>query len=217
MNSAALISFALGVLLLTTIGCASADRSPGAAAQTTGPTSGPDSGATSGASSGASATEPPAPIRAWMERLTVAHAYDPATGFIVAREVIDLPEVLAASPSLGEAVQQSRAEGKPLVVFATADRCAPCQQFKKDALNDARVVARLHRADLLAVHIEVDREPEAARRYLGGTGIPMSYLLRNGEVVARLSGQRDGKTLAHWLDEQLWITPGTRAEFSADR
>ncbi|TVQ54212.1 MAG: thioredoxin [Phycisphaerales bacterium] len=200
MNYVALIcvSSAIGFFCLVLLGCASADRSHGVADQTTESTS------------ETSPAEPPAQIRAWMDRLTVAHAYDPATGFIVAREVIDLPEILAASPPLGEAVQQSRTEDKPLVVFATADRCAPCQQFKKDALNDVRVVDRLRQADLLAAHIEVDREPEAAQRYLGGTGIPMTYLLRNGEVVAQLPGQRDGETLAHWLDEQLRITSERR-------
>ena len=172
---------------------------------------------TASTTSGAREAEPPAQIRAWMDRLTVEHEYDPSTGFIVAREVIELPGILAASPPLEKAVQLSRAEGKPLVVFATADRCGPCQQFKKDALNDVRVVDRLEQADLLAAHVEVDREPEAARRYLGGTGIPVTYLLRDGEVVASLPGQRDGQTLARWLDEQLHASSGAHGAFSADR
>jgi len=35
-----------------------------------------------------SSSAPPPRIQAWMDRLTVAHAYDPSTGFIVARETI---------------------------------------------------------------------------------------------------------------------------------
>ena len=90
----------------------------------------------------ANATPPPE-IQAWMERLTVEHAYDPATGFIVAKETIALPPTLAEGPNLDDAVRQAGEDGRLVIAFATADRCAPCQQYKRDALNDARVIARL--------------------------------------------------------------------------
>lgn len=145
-------------------------------------------------------SSPPPAIQAWMDRLTVEHAYDPETGFIVARETIGLPSLIADAPRLDAAV--ASAGGARLVVaFATADRCAPCQQYKRDALNDARVIARLDDPGLLPVHVEVDREPELADRYLGGRGIPMTYALRDGEVVAVLRGQRSADELLAWLDE----------------
>jgi len=144
---------------------------------------------------------PPPAIQAWMDRLTVEHEYDPQTGFIVAREVIRLPPVLADGPALDDAVRASMASDRPLVVFATADRCAPCQQYKRDAMNDARVVVRLQKPSLLATHVEVDRHPDAAREHLGGLAIPMTYLLRDGSVVATLRGQRSAEDLLAWMDE----------------
>jgi len=140
-------------------------------------------------------------MQAWMDRLTVEHEYDPQTGFIVAREVVGLPPVLSGAPALGDAVAASMTTDRPLVVFATADRCAPCQQYKRDAMNDARVVVRLQKPGLLATHVEVDREPDAAKQYLGGLGIPMTYLMRDGAVVATLRGQRSAEDLLAWMDE----------------
>jgi thioredoxin-like negative regulator of GroEL len=138
-----------------------------------------------------------------MDQLTVDHRYDPETGFIVAREVVALPSVLADGPSLADAVVQSRETNTLLIVFATADRCAPCQQYKKDALNDPRVIRRLMRDDVLATHIEVDRDPAAAQKYLGSAAIPMTYLLRHGEVVETLPGQRSADTLYEWLNSHV--------------
>lgn len=142
---------------------------------------------------------PPPAIRAWMDRLTVAHEYDPETGFIVAREVVDLPPLLRDAPPLERSVEQGRREGRPVVVFATADRCAPCQQFKRDALNDPIVIRRLASTGWIATHVEVDREHDAAVRILGSAGIPVTYLIVDGQVVDRLPGQRSAKELLDWI------------------
>jgi len=143
--------------------------------------------------------EPPARIREWMDRLTVDHEYDPETGFIVAREVIELPEVIASGPPLEEAIRVGAAESRGVVVFATADRCAPCQQYKKSALNDAAVIAALRESGLVVTHVEVDREPESAESVLGSRAIPMTYLLRDGNVESVLRGQRSAAELLEWL------------------
>jgi len=153
-----------------------------------------------GSAPGAGAEPPPA-IRAWMDRLTVSNAYDPETGFIVARETIGLPAVFTESPPLDRALQQAEEQGALVIAVATADRCAPCQQYKKDALNDPRVIERLGGGGLLATHVEVDREPELADAYLGGRGIPMTYALRGGERIGVLRGQRSAEELLAWLDE----------------
>ena len=145
------------------------------------------------------ATAPPPAIAAWMDRLTVAHEYDPKTGFIVAKETIPLPPIVAEGPSLEVAIEEAGSD-RLVVAFATADRCAPCQQFKKDAINDAAVVATLSETRFLPTHVEVDESPELAERVLGSRGIPMTYALRDGVVVAQLRGQRSAADLLAWLD-----------------
>ncbi|TVQ63703.1 MAG: thioredoxin [Phycisphaerales bacterium] len=148
-------------------------------------------------------TEPPPAIRAWMDRLTVPHEYDPETGFIVARQTIALPAILTDAPRLDEALEQASRNQRLVIAFATADRCAPCQQYKKDALNDERVLARLADPRLLPTHVEVDREPALADAHLGGRAIPMTYALRHGRVTSTLRGQRSPEELLHWLETVL--------------
>lgn len=134
-----------------------------------------------------------------MDRLTVDHEYDPKAGFIVAQETVELPPLIAEAPSLDAAIDQAGA-GRIVIAFATADRCAPCQQYKKDALNDASVIAMLSERDFLPTHVEVDRSPELADTYLGSRAIPMTFALRDGKVVARLRGQRSAADLLAWLE-----------------
>ena len=144
---------------------------------------------------------PPPAIAAWMQRLTVPHHYDPATGFIVADETFPLPPVLARAPDARTLVAFGREHGVPVVVFATADRCAPCQQFKRDALNDPEVMILLESGAIFATHLEVDRDPDAARELMGSTAIPVTWLLRDGQVVDRLNGQRSAAELRDWLQQ----------------
>jgi hypothetical protein len=172
------------LVLLAALGCATDPPPPAAATTTT--------------ASVGSRTPSPA-VQAWMDRLTVAHHFDPATGFIVADEVVALPAPLRDAPPLDEAAATARAEGRILIVFTTADRCGPCQQFKRDTLNDPGVIAALADPRFLAVHVEVDRETEAVRRVLGETGIPASSAWRDGAVVSRLPGQRSPADVLTWL------------------
>lgn len=134
-----------------------------------------------------------------MDRLTVPHEYDPKTGFIVARATTPLPPAIANGPPLDEAIRNAGGE-RMVIVFVTADRCAPCQQFKLDALNAPSVVARVSGPGFLPTHLEIDRSPELADAYLGSRAIPMTYALRDGRVVARLGGQRSAADLVAWLD-----------------
>lgn len=142
---------------------------------------------------------PPPNIQAWMDRLTVDHGYDPETGFIVAREVIGLPSIIASGPAADEAVRMGKAESRPVLIFATADRCAPCQQYKKSALNHPAVIKALSSPGLITTHVEVDRQPELADEVIGSRAIPMTYLFQDGELVSSLRGQRSAEELLEWL------------------
>lgn len=144
-------------------------------------------------------TAPPPRVQAWMDRLTVKHAYDPKTGFIVARETVALPPIVRDAPPLDAAIAQA-GSGRTVIAFATADRCAPCQQYKRDAINDPAVVARLSESRFLPTHVEVDRSPALADEHLGARSIPMTYALRDGKIVAELPGQRSAAELVAWLD-----------------
>ena len=147
----------------------------------------------------AASTTPPPRVKAWMDRLTVKHEYDPTTGFIVARETVALPPLIGDAPPLDAAIAQA-GSARTVIVFVTADRCAPCQQYKRDALNDPTVIARLSDARFLPTHLEVDRSPALADAHLGTRSIPMTYALRDGKITAELRGQRSAADLMAWID-----------------
>lgn len=151
--------------------------------------------------SATSEAEIPPQTKAWMDRLTVQTSYDPKTGFIVAREVIELPRVLRDAPKLPEAIEEARGARRPVLVFATADRCGPCQQYKKDAINDPRVVAWMEQnqgSGVIATHVEVDREKPSVA-LLPSPAIPMTYWMVDGKVVESLRGQRTADDLLAFL------------------
>ena len=144
---------------------------------------------------------PPAPRTppAILDRLTVKHRWDPATGLIVSEEVVPLPAPLRDAPSLADAVARSRATGVPVAAFTTADRCAVCQQFKLSTLNDPRLVEFLTEGRVIGVHVEVDRDGEAAKGFLGDPAIPATYLLVPGEPPRRLAGLRNAGQVIEFL------------------
>ena len=125
------ISTVLSLLALLPIalllGCASHHSSPEKRSDRPSP---PPPAATSALDATATNATPPPAIQAWMDRLTVPHFYDPATGFIVARETTALPPLLSNAPPLDEAIAEA-GEERLVIVFVTADRCAPCQQYKQ--------------------------------------------------------------------------------------
>ena len=154
-------------------------------------------------------SSPPTPP-AILDRLTVKHRWDPTTGLIVSEEVVPLPEPLRDAPPLAEAVARSHATGVPVAAFTTADRCAVCQQFKLSTLNDPRLVAFLTEGHVIGVHVEVDRDGEAARPFLGDAAIPATYLLVPGEPPQRLAGLRNAEQVIEFLSGNSGRSSGDR-------
>ena len=171
-NVARVAPFALVACITAAAGCASTNGQEQASAEQ------------SNAPAVAAETAPPPRIQAWMDRLTVDHEYDPETGFIVAREVVTLPALIAEAPTLDKATAEASGTARIVIAFATADRCAPCPQDKRDA----------------ATHVEVDTQTDLADTYLGSRGIPMTYAIRNGERIATFPGQRSASDLVSWRD-----------------
>jgi thiol:disulfide interchange protein len=96
------------------------------------------------------------------------------------------PAVFSAGRTLDDAIAESKSKGTPVVAFATADWCPPCQTMKRSTLLDTRVEAYL-KGKTIPVYVDVDRDPKAAGR-LGVTGIPATVIIAGDTVVARTSG-----------------------------
>ncbi|MDX2131003.1 MAG: thioredoxin family protein [Planctomycetota bacterium] len=114
----------------------------------------------------------------------------------------EMPEVFAQAPSLAQAEVLAEASGMPVLVFATAEWCGPCQALKRGALADAGVQRWVRENTHAVVADFTDRNnppPEAER--LRVTSIPTLVLLRDGKEVSRLGSPRSKEQLLAWLGE----------------
>ena len=108
-----------------------------------------------------------------------------------------IPPVFAEQLTLSDAAARAAQSGKPVLVFATADWCGPCQEFKRTTLVDPEVAGWI--ADnTVPVYLNVDRfQDEAAG--LSIISIPTSIMMRDGKAVARLSGAAGVEEYSAWL------------------
>jgi thiol:disulfide interchange protein len=91
-------------------------------------------------------------------------------------------------PDLNEGLRLAKENGKPAMLYFTADWCAPCVELKKHAFSDRRVAEASRR--LVNIYIDVDRNHEAVADYKV-RGIPAIFFLNpGGEIVSSYSGDR---------------------------
>lgn len=113
----------------------------------------------------------------------------------------DMPELFDPTVTYEDATQRAAESGKPVLVFATADWCGPCQTFKKGALKDASVVD-FATSRTEPVYLDVDAHPELARQF-GVQGIPAMMMVRDGQIVDRFVGVRSAAATVAWLDQAV--------------
>lgn len=110
------------------------------------------------------------------------------------------PPVFDDEVTLAAAVDAAAAdEDRFVFAVATADWCAPCQGYKRGALTDQRVEQWITN-NAVPVYINVDERPDDAAA-LGVRGIPATFLLKDGVVVASASGAMGADQLLAWLDD----------------
>ena len=112
------------------------------------------------------------------------------------------PQAFADAMTLDQAAARAEESGKPVLVFATADWCAPCQRFKRTALADEQVNAAIleHTEPVYLDLTDARTDPEAAAaaQRMGVQAIPSLVLLRDNQVVAK-RGAMGAEELISWL------------------
>jgi thiol:disulfide interchange protein len=91
-------------------------------------------------------------------------------------------------PNVSEGLRLAKESGKPVMLFFTADWCAPCVELKKYTFTDRRVVAASQR--LINVYIDVDSDFETLSAYKV-RGIPAIFFLNPlGQIISKYNGDR---------------------------
>lgn len=109
------------------------------------------------------------------------------------------PRVFDEDVRLQEAINSAKDDGRVVFAVATATWCPPCQSYKRNGLADPKVASWL--ADhAIPVYIDVDQQRGEAQA-LGVSGIPATFVIRDGAVVASRTGAIGGGELLGWLEE----------------
>ena len=124
-------------------------------------------------------------------------------GFAVAAEAA--PQEVFRATSFEAAKEAALAEGKYLLVNASADWCAPCRRMDAETWVDEAVIEWLTE-HTVAIKIDTDEQDELAD-LLGVSAIPTMIVWSEGEEFDRVSGFKSPETLLAWLDG---ITRGER-------
>ncbi|MEL7473214.1 MAG: thioredoxin fold domain-containing protein [Planctomycetota bacterium] len=120
--------------------------------------------------------------------------------------VAPTPDVFASQTTspvgLDDAIEQSRASGRPVLAVATADWCPPCQALKRNALADARVESYIGERTI-PIYLDVtnaDSPGAADASRLQVSSIPAMYILRDGEVISQHRGNLSADEMLRWLE-----------------
>ena len=98
----------------------------------------------------------------------------------------ETPTIFAAGLTLDQAVEQSAATGKPMLVLVTADWCPPCQALKRGALIDPEV-AQWVQDNMIPVYLEDGTNPDAIRM-LPVRSYPTTLVIQEGNILGQFSG-----------------------------
>jgi thiol:disulfide interchange protein len=95
-------------------------------------------------------------------------------------------EIVPWRTNYAAALDEGRAQNKPVFLYFTADWCGPCQGLKHTTWADKGVEAALR--DYVPVKVDVDEQGGVAAKY-NVSGIPAYIVLdSNGGVVGNWSG-----------------------------
>ncbi|MFN0132017.1 MAG: thioredoxin fold domain-containing protein [Phycisphaerales bacterium] len=102
-------------------------------------------------------------------------------------------------------VDSAAGQGKPVLVFVGADWCPACNTLKGGALADRRVEkwVREHAVPVFvdATILREGDDTSLLLTRLGTEAFPDLILMRQKQVVARLTGAVRTKELLRWLDQ----------------
>lgn len=104
--------------------------------------------------------------------------------------------------SYEEARAAAEADGKILIVDATARWCVPCKKMERTTWVDENLVSWIAE-HAIAIQVDVDWQVKTARQLEVRPPIPIVVVYKDGEELSRVVGYQSGDELLQWLQGAL--------------
>lgn len=111
--------------------------------------------------------------------------------------VAPVPAIFHNNLTLDAAIERGRAEKRPVLVFATADWCGPCQVMKRTVLSEPSIEKQISR-DFVTTYLDTDKNKELAAQFKIYS-IPATIILWDGKLVAQVEGVIPHDSYEQWL------------------
>jgi len=109
-------------------------------------------------------------------------------------------DIIPWRTNFSAAQSESRASGKPVFAYFTADWCGPCQSLKHTTWSDKQVAKTLEQ--FVPVKIDIDANQDLAQRY-SITAVPtFAILSADGSVVSQSEGALGPDDLIRWIRQR---------------
>jgi protein disulfide-isomerase len=106
-------------------------------------------------------------------------------------------ELVPWQKDFAAAQAQARTANKPVLLYFTAEWCGPCQEMRRSVWSDATVAAAA--SSYIPVRIDVDEQPDLARRYRVET-IPAFFILDPaGSPLKSIDHAMEAEETLAWL------------------
>ena len=121
------------------------------------------------------------------------------TAFAVIGKLWAPKDKIAWRTDVSAATEESRRDGKPVLLYFTASWCPPCPRMKGETWAKAEVETKLQ--SYVPVKIDIDADKETPQKYDVSAVPTLIVLDKDGNVAKRITGFLGAPDFAFWIDK----------------